>query len=40
MPGYNYACGHVGVGLVVRLNNNKGVLMGESLGVCGCIFVF
>ena len=31
---------YVGVGLVVRLNNNKGVIMGESVGVCGCIFVF
>ena len=31
---------YVGVGLVVRLNNNKGVIMGESVGVCGVIFVF
>ena len=31
---------YVGVGLVVRLSNNKGVVMGESVGVCGCIFVF
>ena len=31
---------YVGVGLVVRLNSNKLDFMGESVGVCGCIFVF
>ena len=31
---------YVGVGLLVCLSIDKGVVMGESVGVSGCIFVF